>query len=141
EHRIDGFSLGGDAELAGGWTLGGAFAYSSSKVKLDSRRSSSDIDSYGLAVYAGNSWQRGTGSLNFMAGLGHTWHDVGTRRSVDLGGAQTLKAKYDARTLQLFGELGYALPVSERSAIEPYLGLTWLQHRTDSFGEHGGSAA
>src|SRR5690606_22082079 len=102
KHRIDGFSLGGDAELGGGWTVGGAFAYSNSKVKLNSRRSSADIDSYGVAMYAGNSWRQGTGTLNVTAGLGHTWHDVSTRRSVDLGGAQVLKADYDARTLQLF---------------------------------------
>lgn len=141
KHSIDSFSLGGDADVGAGWKVGGAFAYSNSKVKLNERRSSSDVDSYGLAVYAGNSWEKGRGTLNFMAGLGHTWHDISTRRNVDLGGAQTLKADYDARTTQLFGELGYAMPLGARAQIEPYLGLTWLQHHTDSFAEGGGAAA
>lgn len=141
KHTIDSFSLGGDVDVGAGWKVGGAFAYASSKVKLNERRSSSDIDSYGLALYAGNSWERESGTLNIMAGLGHTWHDISTRRNVDLGGAQTLKASYDARTTQLFGELGYAMRVGERTQIEPYLGLTWLQHRTDGFSESGGPAA
>lgn len=140
KHRTDGLSLGGEAEVGADWKVGGAFNYTNSSIKLNKRRSSSDVDSYGLALYAGNSWQGESGALNLVAGLGHMWHDIRTKRNVDLGGAQTLKASYDARTIQVFGEIGYTMPVGESSQIEPYLGLTWLQHRSDSFQESGGPA-
>lgn len=141
KHRIDGLTVGGDTTFDNGWSIGAALSYAHSKVKLDARRSSSDVDSYGLGFYASKAWQREAGSLNFVAGLGHIWHDIDTRRAVDLGGAQTLKASYDARTLQAFGELGYALAVNQQSTIEPYVNLTWLQHRTKGFNESGGAAA
>lgn len=141
KHKVDSFSLGADAELDAGWTVGGAFSYAKNDINLKARRSSSDIDSYGLALYVGNSWEQNLGVLNLMVGLGHSWHDINTRRDVDLGGSQTLKASYDARTTQVFGELGYAMPVGPRSVVEPYLGLNWLQHRSDSFSESGGPAA
>lgn len=140
-NTVDSLVVGGEIELNDGWKAGAAFAYDNSHIKLDQRDSSAKTDSYGLALYSGKSWQQGDNTLNAVAGVGHSWHSIETKRSTDLGGAQTLKADYDARTTQVFGELSYTLPTGQDSVVEPYLDLTWLQHKSDSFSEKGGSAA
>ncbi|MCX5591853.1 autotransporter domain-containing protein [Alcaligenes endophyticus] len=141
KNKTNSIALGAEALLESDWRVGGAFAYTDSKVKLNARDSSADIDSYSLALYAGKSWLYHSNSLNLKAGVAHIWHDIDSRRHVELGGQQSLKASYDARTTQLFGELGYSMAVSDRSMVEPYLGLTWLSHRSDGFSESGGAAA
>lgn len=141
KNKSNSMALGAEALLGSDWKLGGAFAYTDSKVKLNARRSSANSDSYGLALYAGKSWPKQSNALNFKAGVAHVWHDIDSQRHVDLGGQQSLKADYDARTIQLFGELGYSIALSERNRVEPYMGVTWLSHHTDGFSESGGQAA
>ncbi len=143
EHRQDSdhLTIGAETKLKGDWNVGGAFAYSNSKFKVRERQSSSSIDSYGVALYAGKHWEHDDNTIQLKAGLGHTWHEVSTRRHLNLGGAQTLKSNYDAQTTQAFAELGYKLNVNESTTLEPYLGLNWLSHRSDAFKEKGGPAA
>lgn len=136
-----GLFIGGDAEVGSGWRIGGALGYTDGRVKVDSRGSRSDVESYTAALYAGNSWDHASGKLNFLLGAAYTHHDVDSRRNVSVGGAQTLKADYRANTTQLFTELGYAMPVGERSVVEPYLGLAWIDQKAKSFTESGGPAA
>src|SRR3546814_6698541 len=81
------------------------------------------------------------GQLNFLAGAGYTLHNIDSRRTIDVGGSQTLKADYDAHTTQLFTELGYAIPVGRVSTIEPYVGLAWFSQPSQGFDETGGAAA
>ncbi|MFT0549032.1 autotransporter domain-containing protein [Allopusillimonas ginsengisoli] len=139
---IGGLFIGGDAAVGGsGWRLGGALGFTDGKIKTDDRNSRSDVTSYTAALYGGNSWETAKGKVNFLAGAAYTRHDVDSRRSVTVGGNQTLKASYDVNTTQLFTELGYALPVGAASTIEPYVGLAWLSQDAKSFKESGGSAA
>lgn len=141
KHKVDSVAFGGEALLDSGWLVGGAFSYSDHKVKLNARRSSSSIDSYSLALYAGKNWQRDHSVLNLKVGLAHTWHDINSSRSVSLGGEQSLSASYDARTIHLFGELAYGMDMGGSSMVEPYVGLSWLSHHSDGFSETGGPAA
>jgi outer membrane autotransporter protein len=141
DQDIYGLFLGGDTALGGGWRLGGAFGYTNSSVHVDDRSSRADVDSYTLGLYTGNSWAAGNGRINLMLGGGYTLHDIDTHRNVSIGGNQTLRSSYDADTAQVFGELGYELPVSHAASIEPYLRLAYLNQHTDSFDEDGGSAA
>ncbi len=60
---------------------------------------------------------------------------------MNVGGSQTLKADYHANSMQLFTELGYAVPAGVNSTVEPYLGLAWINQRAKGFEESGGSAA
>lgn len=136
-----GIFIGGDAEVGNGWRVGGAAGFTDGRIKVNARDSKSDVKSYTAAIYGGNSWEMDNGSLNFLAGVGYTRHDIDTRRHVTVGGAQTLKAGYKGNTTQLFTELGYAVPVGEASTVEPYLGLAWIGQRTKSFSESGGAAA
>src|SRR5690606_17456265 len=108
---------------------------------VNDRSSSSDVDSYTVALYGGNAWDAGPGSLSVLAGAAYTRHEIGSRRSVNVGGNQTLTADYHADATQLFAELAYALPAGGTSVIEPYAGVSWLNQKTGSFTESGGSAA
>lgn len=136
-----GIYVGGDVPVGKGWRVGGALGFTDGRIKADEVGSRSDVRSYTATVYGGNSWAAGSGQVNFLAGAGYTRHNIESRRSINVGGSQTLKADYHANTTQLFTELGYALPVGQASTIEPYAGLAWSSQRSKDFSETGGSAA
>lgn len=137
-----GVFAGVDHALGGGWRLGGALGFTDSKIRVDDRSSQADISGYSAALFGGKVFDVGTGKLNLMAGTAYTWHDISTERRASVSGvSQTLTANYGASTTQLFAEMGYALPMSERVSIEPFAGLSWSDTRNRSFSESGGSAA
>ncbi|MBF6618364.1 MAG: autotransporter domain-containing protein [Candidimonas sp.] len=136
-----GIYVGGDTAVGNGWRVGGALGFTDGRIKADSVGSRSDVRSYTATVYGGNQWAAGNGQVNFLAGAGYTRHNIDSRRSINVGGSQTLKADYHANTVQLFTELGYAIPVGQVSTIEPYAGVAWSSQRTKDFTETGGSAA
>jgi len=137
-----GVFAGADHAVGNGWRLGGALGYTDSKIRVDGRASQSDVSGYSASVYGGKSFAAGAGKLNLLAGAAYTWHDVSTERHASVSGVQQkLTADYGASTAQLFTELGYAMPLSERASIEPFAGIAWSDLRTRSFSESGGSAA
>jgi len=141
-HDVGGLFLGGDTALGSqGWRLGAALGYLENRIKLDERDQSARSNSYSAALYGTQSWQAGSGSLNLLAGGAYTRHSLDSRRQLELGSPQTLKADYRARSVQAFAQLGYGMPVGERSQIEPYASVNWHQLRQGSFTEHGGQAA
>src|SRR5690606_26974283 len=121
--KTAGLFIGGDTAFGSGWRVGGALGFTDGQVKVNDRSSKSDVTSYTAAVYGGNSWATAKGNVNLLAGAAYTRHSIDSRRSVSVGGNQTLKADYDANTTQLFTELGYAFPVGQASTVEPYLGV------------------
>lgn len=113
-----------------------------SKISVSDRSSEADVSGYSATIYGGKSFQAGTGELKWLAGTSYTWHDISTERYAQVAGTrQKLTADYGASTTQLFTELGYALPLSSFTQIEPFVGLAWSDLRTRSFAESGGSAA
>lgn len=137
-----GLFLGGDAAMGKGWRLGAALGYTEGRINVDDRLSRSNVKSYTGALYGARSWALSTGSsLNLLAGAAYTHHAIDSRRNLTFGGSQTLKADYAAQAVQLFSELGYAMPVGQSSVIEPYAGLAWLNQRSKGFTEEGGIAA
>lgn len=137
-----GVSAGGDVAVGGGWRLGGAVGYSNSRSRTGDRASSSEADSYSLTVYGGKAFDAGSAKLNLSLGASYTWHDMKTQRYADAAGLpQTLKADYDGNTTQVFGELGYAMPLTDRLTLEPFVGAGFSGLRTRAFTESGGDAA
>ena len=137
-----GVFAGVDHALGGGWRLGGALGFTDGNVRVDDRSSKADVAGYTAALFGGKVFEAGPGKLNVMAGASYTWHDISTERYASVAGAsQKLTADYGASTTQLFGELGYTLPVSDRVSLEPFAGLAWSNTRTRGFSESGGSAA
>ncbi|OWT72890.1 MULTISPECIES: autotransporter outer membrane beta-barrel domain-containing protein [unclassified Achromobacter] len=137
-----GLFVGGDQHVGGGWRLGGALGYTGSHSSAKGLSSRTDIDSYSGVIYGGKAYAAGPGKINVSLGAGYTWHDIDTRRNVDAAGVdQSLKASYGGNTSQVFGELGYALPLTDRIGLEPFVGADYNDQRIRGFSESGGDAA
>ena len=137
-----GVFAGADHAVGNGWRVGGAVGYTDSKIRVDDLASKADVSGYSAAIYGGKSFDAGAGKLNLLVGTSYTWHDVSTERYATVAGAsQKLTADYGASTTQLFTELGYAMPLSDRTTLEPFAGVAWSDLRSRSFQETGGSAA
>lgn len=142
KQHSSGVFVGGDRALDDGWRVGAALGYTDGDLSVDDRDSKADLSNYSATLFAGKSFEAGVGELNVLFGTAYTWHDIDTRRNTSVAGTpQKLTADYSASTAQLFGELGYAIALSERMSIEPFAGLAWSDLRIRSFSESGGSAA
>lgn len=133
---IGGFFVGADTAVAGGWRVGGLAGYS--RASFDAANSHGKTDYYHLGVYGGNQW----GRTALRLGASYTWHKLDTQRSVGFSGyADSLSAKYDGATAQVFGEVGQRFDVGNGMAVEPFAGLAYVNVKTDGFQERGGLAA
>ncbi|OXC89408.1 hypothetical protein BMR85_018585 [Achromobacter sp. KAs 3-5] len=141
--RTGGVLAGGDIRVGDGWRVGVALGYQDSTIWQDSRNAKADVDSYSVTVFGGKSFVQPSGNAwNVMAGAAYSWQDIETRRNLAIGGAsQELKADYRGNTTQIFGELGYAMPVAPNATVEPFVGAAWIKQRMGGFSEDGGSAA
>ncbi|OZI30733.1 hypothetical protein CAL29_22340 [Bordetella genomosp. 10] len=137
-----GIFIGMDQEAGAGWRLGGSLGYVESRLGIRGLASSAAISSYSAILYGGKAVLAGPGAVHLMLGGAYTWHDVRTRRRVAGGGLdQHLRGDYGAHTVQLFSELGYAMPVASGLTLQPYVGLAHAANRRRAFDERGGSAA
>ena len=121
----------------GAWRLGMAGGYTTSDVHVDDRQSSAKIESYRIAGYAATS----LGPLNARGGVAFAWHEIDANRTVDFPGFyDQLSADYHGTTAQVFGELGYGFDWAGL-ALEPFVGVAWVDLHTHGFNELGGAAA
>ena len=76
---------------------------------LDNDQSSSaSVNSYYLSLYGGAQY----GALGVRGGASYTWYRINSDRSPGFAGfSDHDSAGYDANSAQVFGEVGYALPV------------------------------
>ena len=140
--RDVGIFVGGDHGVGNGWRLGGAFGYTDSRITVDDRSAKSDVNSYSAILYGGKSFEAGSGKINFTAGVAYTWHDIDSKRNINAAGQyQELKADYSASTGQVFTDVGYAFPLTDRITLEPFFGADFSDLRTRGFSESGGDAA
>ncbi len=141
KQNVYGLFLGADEEVgSNGWRVGGSLGYTSADAEVKSRDASADISSYSASVYTGKGFSHGMNRINVMGGLAYTHHRIDSQRSVASLG-QNLKADYTANTLQLFGEVGYAMGQYSKQGVEPFAGINISQQRVGSFQESGGFAA
>ena len=139
--NVYGLFIGADEEVgSNGWRVGGSLGYTNADAEVKSRDASADISSYSASVYTGKGFSHGINRINVMGGLAYTHHRISSERSV-AGLGQNLKAKYNANTLQLFGEVGYAMGQYSKQGMEPFAGINISQQRVGSFQESGGFAA
>lgn len=133
--ELNSLVLGVDGQ-AGDWTLGALAGLSDGSVDVKQRNSSAQSSGYYLGGYA----SRGFAALSLRLGASYAWHDIDSRRDTwDGAEEQRLKAGYDAHTAQAFAELGYAIAHAD-TRLEPFVGLTQVQVKTDGFREKGGDA-
>lgn len=137
ERSTGGIFVGADAAVAETWRVGLVTGYSRSSFHVDDRASSGDSDNYHLGLFGGTSF----GNLGLSLGAAHTWHDIETGREIAFPGfADSAETSYDARTAQVFGELGYRIAAGN-FAFEPFGNLAYVNVDTDGFAEDGGAAA
>jgi len=133
DRTIGGIFIGGDAVITDDWRLGLAAGYSRSSFDVDGRASSADVDSYTIAAYGGGH----IGGLGLRFGAANTWHSIDTSRSIAFPGfADTASASYDARTAQVFGDVGYTIRAGCAS-FEPFADLAYVNLHTDGYRESG----
>ncbi|HEY4664844.1 MAG TPA: autotransporter domain-containing protein, partial [Comamonas sp.] len=139
--NVYGLFIGADEEVgSNGWRVGGSLGFTTADAQVKERYASADTDSYSASVYAGKGFSHAMNRINVMGGLAYTHHRISSERSVQALG-QNLKAKYNAHTTQLFGEVGYAMGQYSKLGVEPFAGISINQQRVGSFEESGGFAA
>jgi outer membrane autotransporter protein len=141
-HDTGGAFVGADAALAENLRIGALAGYSYTSYKAGERNSSGHSDNYHLGLYGGGE----VGRLALRSGLAYTWQNMSTRRAPSFEGfSDQLRAEYQARTAQVFGELGYGLEAGTtaigRLTLEPFANLAYVNLSTDGFTEQGGVAA
>ncbi|MHC1550747.1 autotransporter domain-containing protein [Phyllobacterium sp. K27] len=130
-----GFVTGLDGVIAETWRFGLLASYGN--TSLHSGGAKADVESYQIGAYAGTQWD--ALGLRLGANLGH--HEIDTDRDVVLGGVTNgQNASYDAKTVQVFGELGYKID-TQYAALEPFAAARYTHLKTDSFQEDGGDGA
>ncbi|MCD8350666.1 MAG: autotransporter domain-containing protein [Planctomycetaceae bacterium] len=132
-------SLGYDHIAPTGWLGGVALRYGNRDMKVASRLSEADIESYSVAAYGGLQTTFGPGAARLVLGGAFTRHQIEGKRHVAALG-QRLESDYHANSYQLFMEGAYAIPLG-RVWLEPFADLAWTAMRVPGFSESGGNAA
>ncbi len=138
ESNSNGLLVGADHQFGNGWQVGGLIGTGRTDSKQgQGRRARAEIDNTHFGAYVGNQW----GGFGLRAGLGYTRHDVDSKRELAFAGYQdTLTARYDAKTRQVFVEGAYRIGGAE-AGLEPYLQLARVEVDVDGINEQGGAAA
>ena len=134
---VAGFLVGADTSVSGGWRVGGLAGYSKTDLDVENLNSTAKTDSYHVGLYGGNQWD----NTSLRLGASYSWNKMDTQRHVSFVGLnEGLKAKYDAATTQLFGEIGQRIDMGT-VALEPFAGLAYVNIDADGFSENGGASA
>ncbi|KAA0968885.1 autotransporter outer membrane beta-barrel domain-containing protein [Aureimonas fodinaquatilis] len=132
-----GVLLGIDGAVGDAGRVGLLTGWSSGTLDSQAIDASSRSDSYHIGLYAGTN----LGEIALRGGASYSNHQIETNRTISFPGfVDAASASYDGYTAQLFAELGYETRISG-ILVEPFVNLTQLWVRTDSFAEAGGPAA
>jgi outer membrane autotransporter protein len=134
---LGGLVLGADMPVLRNWRVGLMAGASNSRFDVSERSAGGAIVSGNLGLYAGSQW----GPLGLRFGVGYTWHDVDTHRTVDFPGFRDdLSSHYGAASVQGFGEVGYRISTPVVT-LEPFADLATINLHTNGFTEEGAAAA
>ncbi len=135
--NLAGGFAGVDRRIGPNWIAGLAAGYTNSFLAIGNPSSSADINTGYLAGYVGASY----GPWNLRGALAGSFSFLDASRSIIFPGfADSAGSSYDATTTQVFGEVGYGIAFGA-IATEPFVGLAYVDLRTGSFSEAGGSGA
>ncbi|WP_371876815.1 autotransporter outer membrane beta-barrel domain-containing protein [Sphingomonas sp. DG1-23] len=135
DRSIKGFSTGFDGSLGANWRVGVTLGYTNSELRTGNATHKADSYSAGGHVIGAY------GPVRFQLGAAYSWNDVRSQRSVAFGAlSQALSDNYDARTFQLFGEVGAKVDIGSLE-LDPFVGVAHVTLFDGAIAEHGGSAA
>lgn len=142
ERNSVGAVFGYDLPVSGNWTLGLAAGFGHNQYEVDAVHSTAKANQVHIGAYAGRDWKLGDNTLTLRLNSGYTLSDIDVTRQVNIGQSlnNTLNSDYQVHTVQLGGELGYAIPVGN-TTIKPYAGLDFISSRRTGLEESGGAAA
>ena len=130
-------TAGADTHLDENWRGGFEGGFSSNQLGVAARNSGASLTSGHIGAYASGRYEaavlRVGGSYGF--GAAKTIRAIAFSRFND-----TASASQDTNTEQLFGELGYEIPL-DTVTLEPFAGIAWTHLNAGAFRETGGSAA
>ncbi len=128
-----GFITGLDGAVAEDWRLGVLAGYGSTSLHGNGKAS---VENYQVGVYGGTKLD----ALGLRFGVNLGQHEIETKRSAAFGGLnEEHEASYDARSVQVFGEIGYQLD-TPYAALEPFAAARHVHVKTDGFGEDGATS-
>ncbi|WP_421916890.1 autotransporter domain-containing protein [Mesorhizobium sp.] len=137
DRSTGGLLFGADAALDDSWRIGMLAGYSHTSFQVDDRASSGSSSNYHLGLYGGGQW----GAFGLRGGAAYSWSRLDIGRAVAFPGFEdSLTAKYDAGTAQMFGEAGYRVDTL-RGSFEPFANLAYVSMHSGAFAESGGAAA
>lgn len=121
----------------GQWIVGGFIGGGKGDMDLDASSDHADSDDLHLGLYATRSF----GATDLRTGLSWTRSALETDRHVAVSSfSDQLNADYDARMVQLFGQLSRSYVLGQ-TTLEPSAGLSYLHVSTGDVSETGGDAA
>jgi len=129
--------MGVDVPVTAAWQVGAVAGFGQATADLTQHNASADISTYSLGLYSGKQWNE----TGLRLGASYAWHDINSSRRVAFTGfGNSLSAFYQAKSAQLFGEMGYQLDFSP-ARIELFAAMTHIYLSTPYFSESGGVSA
>jgi len=146
--ELDSGSGAGTIELNGQGAAGGlgfdagGFSVMVGLGMLDQQRGGSQFTDGDVTFAIGRLAYTGMPGLSVSAGAQFGWVDASTRRQTTLGAInQAVTGQIDGEYLQLFGEIGYRLPVGGGLGIEPFARVSHVSLDLDGVTETGAPTA
>jgi outer membrane autotransporter protein len=126
-----GFVTGLDGVVAETWRMGMLAGYGN--TSLDSGVAKASVDSYSVGLYGGTAWD----NLRLSLGTALSQNEIDAERTAAFGDlVNRHSASYDAKSVQVFGELGYAVR-SAYADFEPFAAASYVHLKTGGFQENG----
>ncbi|PSH70594.1 hypothetical protein CU102_00600 [Phyllobacterium brassicacearum] len=117
--------------VADDWRIGVLAGYGN--TSLDSGASNASVDNYSIGLYGGTAWD----NLRLSLGTALTQNEIDTDRTAVFGDlVNSHSASYDAKIVQVFGELGYAIK-TPYADFEPFAAASYVHLKPGGFQEIG----
>lgn len=131
-----GIVAGIDRQISEQTRAGALLGYTRSSINAGSARGSASSDTAHLGIYAGTRLdngpgrEQGQGELALRGGLFYGYHDIETKRHVQLGALnERLEAQRAAHSLHAYAELAYRVDAGSL-AVEPFANLAHVYQRS-----------
>lgn len=135
-----GIVIGADTDITENWRGGGALSYTGTSVHGDgyTHGSSSDIDSYGLTLYAGYTAPTWYSNL-YLGAASQRYHTL--RHIAFTGFSGDASGRFSGEQYIATMEAGYPIAVTPALAFTPMVSLSYSYQSQDGYTESGGNGA
>ena len=122
---------GVDAQTGSGLQIGGSVGYAQSFVRLESRNSQADIESFSAQIYSG----KRTEAFQLLGGVGITSHQIDSRRITGLAALSAqLTADYSAVSANAWTDISRNYQ-SQNARLQPFLRMDYIITESADFTE------